>query len=207
MAAVIVFGIPAIIISMVCHEVAHGYAAHIFGDDTAKNQGRLSLNPMAHIHWFGSVVLPALCIVFGLPIFAMAKPVPINFEKIFNNKRAMFNVAVAGVVVNLILAFLFGIIFRMLGGFGSHGAFSATLVIFSVFMVQINVVLLVFNLLPIPPLDGSRLLSMWLPWDKAIWLESKSMLFIMLILFIFPYLPVLKAIVFLSEWILGVPMQ
>jgi len=207
MMAVIVFGIPAIIFSIVCHEVAHGYAAHIFGDDTAKNQGRLSLNPMAHIHWFGSVVLPALCIIFGLPIFAMAKPVPINFEMIFNNKRAMFCVAIAGVVVNLALALIFGGIFRMLGGFGSQGAFSAVLVIFSVFMVQINVVLMVFNLLPIPPLDGSRILTMWLSWDKAIWLESKAMFFIMLILFLFPHLPIIKAVMSLTSFILGSSLQ
>jgi len=204
---VIAIIVPVIIISMVCHEVAHGYAAHLFGDDTAKDLGRLSLNPMNHIHWFGSVVLPAVCLLFGLPVFAMAKPVPIDFRKLFNNKRAMFNVAIAGVVVNILLALVFGIVFRMLGGFEANGAIAELIALFSVFMVQVNVVLAVFNLFPIPPLDGSRLISMWLPWENAIKLERLSLLFILIIFMSLPYLPIIKIVMTLSSFVLGAPLQ
>lgn len=146
---VIVFG--AVIFSMVVHEVMHGLVSYLLGDDTAKLQGRLSLNPAKHIDPFMTLLVPVLLYMSGGPIFGGAKPVPIDTRKIKYGEYGLALVALAGPLSNFVLAF---ISFGLLVNFGEQSSLAA--LIFSI-MVQVNLGFMIFNLLPIPPLDGSRI--------------------------------------------------
>jgi len=142
-----------ILFSMSLHEMAHAYVAYWLGDDTARAQGRLTLNPLKHIDPVMSVLVPLLLALSGGPIFGGAKPVPLNFSRIKGGSFGVALVAMAGPLVNLILAYLaFCLVFysgvSVSAGWGSY-AFLA---------VQINLGFFVFNLIPIPPLDGSRVI-------------------------------------------------
>lgn len=146
--------IGVLVVSVILHEVAHGVVADWLGDKTARNAGRLTLNPVSHIDPFGSVLLPALLAFSGQPLFGWAKPVPVQPRNLSNPTTGMALVGVAGPATNLVLAFAGGQLLERTSG-------TVQLVIFS--FVLINVVLAVFNMLPIPPLDGSRLLLLVLP--------------------------------------------
>ena len=141
------------LMSVVLHEVAHGAVAFVRGDRTAKEMGRLTLNPIRHIDWFWTVLFPALLFIStrGQFMIGMAKPVPVNFQNLYRPKQDMIWVALAGPFANLILG---QILFL---GFKFTGAFVLLL------GVYFNVGLAVFNLLPVPPLDGSRILTGLLP--------------------------------------------
>lgn len=154
----IIFSILILVISIILHEVAHGYMANYLGDPTAKLQGRLTLNPVSHIDPVGSVILPALLALAHSPLLiGYAKPVPYNPYNL-RGKYGETWVAVAGPATNLFLALLFGLLIR-LGGVAMTpdllGAFTI--------IVYINLLLALFNLLPIPPLDGSKVLAGILP--------------------------------------------
>lgn len=140
------------LISLTFHEVAHGYTAHLLGDDTAKNMGRLTLNPIAHIDIMGLLCLIVLR-------FGWAKPVPINPYNFKNRKSGTLLVSLAGPMTNLLLAIVFGRVFVWTSSFNYY--FSVFLLLF----VRINVGLAIFNILPFPPLDGSKILASLLP-DK-----------------------------------------
>ncbi len=143
--------VPAIVI----HEVAHGYAAYLLGDTTAKDRGRLSLNPARHIDPWGTVLLPLLMVaVLGFG-FGYAKPVPINPYRFKNYRQGMFLTGIAGPISNLVLAAFSGLAFRLYGGVPILG--QALL-----FFALMNLVLMFFNLIPLPPLDGSRVLPLFL---------------------------------------------
>src|SRR5258706_2899430 len=147
------FYVVILIMSVVVHEVAHGFAAYHEGDDTAFRAGRLTLNPLKHIDLVGSVVLPLALVLTKSPfLFGWAKPVPYNPHNFKHKKRGTLFVASAGVLTNFLIAFIFGIGIRILAHFNIGGAFSA---IFNS-IVFVNLLLGVFNLLPIPPLYGSR---------------------------------------------------
>jgi len=151
----IVYFVIAILISLPIHEMMHGFAAYWLGDTTASDQGRLSLNPLKHIDPFMTVILPIVTIVlFGFPFLA-AKPVPFNPARLKFDEFGAAIVAAAGPFSNLILAFVAALLLRLTGG---NFAYS----FLSVFTV-INVALFVFNLIPIPPLDGSRVLYAFAP--------------------------------------------
>lgn len=154
-----IFSIIILIFSVVIHEVSHGYAALFEGDRTAEMQGRLTLNPLKHIDPVGSIIVPALCLLLGGFMFGWAKPVPINPYNFRNQKWGEAIVALAGPLSNLVLALVFGIVLRF-----SSNAFvnSPTGDILSI-IVLINLTLAIFNLIPIPPLDGSRLFFSLLP--------------------------------------------
>ena len=158
----IIFSIVVLIVSVVLHEVAHGYMANYLGDPTARLAGRLTLNPLSHVDPIGSVILPALLAITGSPLLiGYAKPVPYNPY----NLRGKFGetlVAASGPGTNLLLALLFALVIR----FGAVSMTAPMLGAFTI-IVYINLVLALFNLIPIPPLDGSKVLSGILPGPLA----------------------------------------
>lgn len=155
-----IFYIVILIMSVVIHEVSHGFMAEHFGDDTARNAGRLTLNPLKHLDLFGSILLPAVLVLTGSHfLFGWAKPVPYNPNNLSNRKWGTIAVASAGILANLFIAILFGIIIRVSSSFGLPTNFYF---ITSV-IVMVNLALAIFNLVPIPPLDGSKILFSFLP--------------------------------------------
>lgn len=158
--------LPVLILSVVFHEVAHGYVALRQGDQTAMMLGRLSLNPIPHLDPVGSLLVPGILALTGAPILGWARPVPVNPRNYRNYKRGDILVSLAGVAVNLALAIVFALLLALLTWVSPAGPLGGTLQILQTMMffgVQINVVLILFNLLPIPPLDGSHVLYHLLP--------------------------------------------
>ncbi len=159
----IIFQILILIVSVIIHEVSHGAMALAFGDKTAQYEGRITLNPLKHLDWFGSILLPFFLVISNAGfIIGWAKPVPYNPYNLRNRKIAEPLVALAGPLSNIIIALIFGILIRILVANGIFGAFITSLV----FVVMINIALAVFNLIPIPPLDGSKILFSLLPVGK-----------------------------------------
>ena len=187
-----IFYIAIVLFSVVIHEVSHGLMAYALGDSTAKYAGRLTLNPIPHIDIFGSIILPlvlAIPAVFGAPtiIFGWAKPVPYNPYNLKNQKWGPALVGAAGPGSNILIAVLFGLVIRFLPMLSLLSSefiqnFSATLAV----IVFLNLGLAIFNLVPIPPLDGSKMLFSVLPHQ---WAHIRELLerngFILLLVFIF----------------------
>lgn len=143
--------------SIIAHEISHGYAAHCLGDDTAKRAGRLSLNPLKHLDPIGSVLVPLLLILSGTGLlFGWAKPVPIHPGNFQDPRADNVKVALAGPFMNMLLAGIAALIFRVVAP-----------VDWLTTVVILNVTLALFNLIPLPPLDGSKLLTLFLPDDLA----------------------------------------
>lgn len=205
---ILILQIVVLIFSVMIHEVSHGLAALWLGDPTAKYAGRLTLNPVKHLDLWGSFLIPLLLIVSQVGvIFGWAKPVPYNPYNLRDQKNGPAIVGVAGPLSNLMLALIAGVSLRALLVLGVN----ESLFIYDVLVVFviINVLLLVFNMLPIPPLDGSKLLFSILPISE----QTKSMLeqygFILLFVVIFVFSSVLSALMFgvlnlFSNYIIGV---
>jgi Zn-dependent protease len=158
-----VFAIP-VIFAITLHEAAHGYVARYFGDATAYIQGRVTLNPLKHIDPIGTVLIPLLLAIFPVGfLFGYAKPVPVNFENLRNPKRDMIWVALAGPAINLFQALLWLIIGIAISKFGVRELFFYAVVNAG---VLVNCVIFAFNLVPVPPLDGGRVVMGLLP-DRA----------------------------------------
>lgn len=154
-----------VLVCITIHEVSHGRVARMLGDPTAQSMGRLSLNPLRHIDPFGTVLLPLLLAISGLPPFGYAKPVPVDPRYFRDHRMGMFLTGLAGPASNLVVAAVGAAAFRLLGlslagASPSTAGALATLVL--MLFVEINVVLAVFNMLPIPPMDGSRVLPLFL---------------------------------------------
>ena len=147
----LIFVFVVTVFSMVLHELAHGFTAYKLGDDTAKNDGRLSLNPLKHIDPFMTIIIPLVLAISGMPVFGGAKPVPVDSRKVKGGEWGFALVAFAGPFTNLVLAFIFFLLFAWTGGTGLLGTFLST-------GVMVNLGFCLFNILPIPPLDGSRIL-------------------------------------------------
>jgi Zn-dependent protease len=219
-----VYAIP-VIIAITFHEAAHGWVAYKKGDPTAKMLGRVTLNPFPHIDPFGTILLPAMMLLLGMGmVFGWAKPVPVNFRLLRDQKRDPIYVAAAGVVTNLVLAVVSGIIFRILTALDpallleamTHGAAPLTdtparavlvpLTLMCAVSVQFNVLLAFFNLIPVPPLDGGRIAVGLLPPRASMALasvERYGMLVVLLLLMVGPLGIIWRFVDMLSTFILG----
>lgn len=165
-----------IVPSIILHEIAHGYVALFFGDDTAKRAGRLTLNPIAHVDPVGTLIVPALLALKGIGFFGWAKPVPVNLAKLRSPRNHGVLVALAGPATNLLLALGAGIAFKVLfaNSYGPLGIVAEVIYVFGL----MNVSLAIFNLMPIPPLDGSVLFERLLPrswWPGYLQIRRYSM--------------------------------
>jgi len=207
----VIFFIAILIMSVVIHEVSHGFMAEYLGDDTARRAGRLTLNPIKHLDLFGSIILPALLYFTAGFAFGWAKPVPYNPNNLRNKRWGTVAVASAGILANLFIAVLFGLLIRFAPQLG--------LPVFNPFVIPpfykitmdiviVNIGLAIFNLVPLPPLDGSKILFNILPKSfNPLFeiLERYSILFLLVfILFLSNYLYPVLAFVF--HLITGLPL-
>ncbi len=183
-----------VLLAITVHEVAHGWMAMRLGDRTAMMLGRLTLNPLKHIDPFGTIVLPALMLVLGGFVFGWAKPVPVTWENLRRPKRDMAIVALAGPVANLAMALLWLLVVHF-GGWLMEGNewLGAPLVYMGVAGIFINVVLMVLNLLPLPPLDGGRIAVGLLPGPLA-WRYSRIEPYGMIIILVLFFTQILGSI-------------
>ena len=160
---------PPVLLAITLHEVAHGWAARYLGDPTAASLGRLSLNPIKHIDPIGTVAVPAILFMMSGFLFGWAKPVPVNMQRLNDPKRDMALVAAAGPASNFVMAFMWAIVIKF--GFMSESELlSAILIQMGKVGLSINLILMVLNLIPIPPLDGGRVLSGVLPDNLSLML-------------------------------------
>jgi len=156
--------LAVLIMSLSFHEAAHAWAADRLGDRTARQLGRLTLNPLAHIDWIGTVLFPLIAISSGIPLIGWAKPVPVDMRNLRDPRRDFALVALAGPVSNLVLSVVFGLVFEIyLRSTDTPGLLAQTLLM----AVIINVMLAVFNMIPVPPLDGGNVLMGLVPHSVA----------------------------------------
>ena len=187
----IVVNFTPLIIAIVMHELAHGYVAYILGDNTAKRMKRLSLNPLRHVDILGTIILPFMLIVAqsGL-VIGWAKSVPVNFKKLKNIKRDTILVASAGIVTNIFLA-LISVALLKLAPYISSPNVQALYTLFLVKMMVFNIIIAIFNAIPIPPLDGSKILFGWIDnprVQKILNSEQIGMGVIFFLIFAVPYI-------------------
>ncbi|MBU0646834.1 site-2 protease family protein [Patescibacteria group bacterium] len=198
----IIFSLIIILFSAVMHEYMHGWMADRLGDSTARDAGRLTLNPINHIDLWGSILMPALIFIStqGGLVFGYAKPVPFNPYNLKDQKYGVAKVAIAGPLANFFVALFLGLLLRFLPGLDSN------LVMFIATIIQINLVLFVFNLLPIPPLDGSKVIMPFLPYvwqEKLLNMEQYGM-YIVLIFVLFGFPLIVPIINLLFNLIIGI---
>ena len=181
----VIFTLIILLFSIMIHEIAHGASAYSLGDPTAKYMGRLTLNPLKHLDPVGSVLVPLSLALIGAPLIGWAKPVPINPNNFRDKKWGELKVSFAGPASNLFIALFFGIFLRILLYFG----FTETFIQAAGYIVFINLLLALFNLIPIPPLDGSHILFSFIPSSEQLKLAlSRYGFFILIfIIFFFPW--------------------
>lgn len=196
-----IFEILIIVFSVVIHEVSHGSIAYALGDPTAKNMGRLTINPLVHIDPFGSLILPFLLVLAGAPAFGWAKPVPYNPYNLRNQRWGPALVGIAGPLSNVFVALVFGLSVRFAGALGLPSPF----IQIAGSIMFLNLGLAVFNLIPFPPLDGSRVLAAIAPyqWHRALdFLEHYGIFILILILPVISSF-VVPVILFFARLIIG----
>lgn len=180
-----IFQIAILIFSVVVHEVAHGYAAYFLGDSTAKYQGRLTLNPVKHLEFFGSIFLPLILFISGSNfLIGWAKPVPYNPYNLRDQRWGEAIVAAAGPLSNIVIALFFGLLIRF--GLSFEIIQNAEILRIMSFIVFTNLLLAIFNLIPIPPLDGSKILFTFLGlrWGKVrLFLEQYGIFLVLFFVF------------------------
>jgi len=187
-----IFALP-VLFAITVHEAAHGYAARHFGDRTAEMMGRLSLNPVRHIDLVGTILMPLLTLAVSPFMFGWAKPVPVDFRNLRNPKKDMFWVAAAGPASNFVMAIAWAVVRKIAIHLNQSDAFYEPLVYMGEAGVLVNVVIMVLNLLPIPPLDGGRILVSLLP-PRAAWQVARIEPYGMYILILLIMTHVLSAI-------------
>ncbi len=193
-----IFSILVLLASVIAHEVAHGYSAYLLGDPTAKMAGRLTWNPLSHIDWLGSIVIPAILFLTSAGVvFGWAKPVPYNPNNLRNRKWGTIAVALAGVVTNFTIAIVFSLLLKILG---ATGHLSEPIVFISSLIILTNILLGIFNLVPLPPLDGSRVLFALLPARLAQYehvLERYSFpIFLIFVIFLWGHVAPIVTVIF-----------
>ena len=167
---ILIYALP-VVFAITLHEAAHGYVAHRLGDNTAWMMGRVTLNPFPHIDPMGTLVMPVILFLAtgGHFLFGYARPVPVRFGNLNQPKRDMIWVALAGPVSNLVQALLWGVVLYALAGAGVQERFFLEVAKAG---IKVNAVMFAFNLFPLPPLDGGRILVGLLPWKQAVWLSK-----------------------------------
>ncbi len=199
----LIFQLAILLMSVVIHEFAHGWMALYLGDPTARNFGRLTLNPIKHLDFFGSLLVPLFLVIVRSPfVFGWAKPVPYNPHNLRDQKYGPAKVAIAGPSANLLVALIFGLVLRFMpeGILASTGLFQILSII-----VFINILLAVFNLIPIPPLDGSKLLFAFLPasLDNIRIALERYGTFILLLFIIFAFQWIIPLVFFIFQLLVG----
>ena len=178
-----VFSLIVLFFSIVIHEIAHGSVAYYLGDNTAKNAGRLTINPLVHLDLFGTIILPLMLFLSGLPVFGWAKPVPVNPYNFNDQKWGDLKVAIAGPSANLLIGTIFSLMIRFF-------SLSERLISFFTIIAIYNFALAIFNLIPVPPLDGSHILFTFLS-DKffklKVMLRQYGSMILLLFLFLFGF--------------------
>jgi Zn-dependent protease len=204
----ILLAIP-VIVAITFHEAAHGYVALHFGDSTAKDEGRVTLNPLKHVDPFGTILLPALLYFTAGFLFGYAKPVPVKFGQLRNPRWDMIWVAIAGPAMNIALAIVSAILLRIALTQGLTAESPFVQVLMS--SVYLNAILAVFNMLPLPPLDGSKVVAPFLPIELArpyLAFERFGMLILLLLVFVAPMLSARNGIDFdVFRWLVRDPAQ
>jgi Zn-dependent protease len=158
-----VIQLPVLLFSVIVHECSHGWVAFIHGDDTAERSGRLTLNPVPHLDAFGTFFVPAICFLLQAPMFGWAKPVPVDGSRLRNPRRDMMRVALAGPIANIFLACIAVVALKLATLVPLSAQFAQTLRDVLLFGAMVNLFLAFFNLIPVFPLDGSRVLEGLLP--------------------------------------------
>ena len=177
---------PGLLLAVIVHEYAHGYVAKLFGDDTAERDGRLTFNPAVHIDMMGTVVFPLIGVIFGWGVIGWAKPVPVTPRNFKNVRKGIFWVSFAGPLSNFILGTISGILFAVLATFlPKDFSLYAPLLYMLQYSVFINFLLGAFNLIPFPPLDGSRMVASFLKGEALHKYESLAQYAPMVILLVF----------------------
>ncbi len=198
-----IFYIAILIMSVVIHEVSHGFMAEYFGDKTARYAGRLTLNPLKHLDFFGSIILPVVLVLSNSPfLFGWAKPVPYNPDNLSNKKWGTIAVAIAGILANLLIVIVFSIFMRL----GVHFDIASVSFYFICgLIVFLNLLLALFNLMPFPPLDGSKILFAFLP-ARFFYLEAvfeRYAIFILLFFIFFIWSYIVPVILYLYVLLTG----
>ena len=200
--------VVVLIMSVVVHEFAHGYTAYLLGDNTARLRGRLTLNPLKHIDPIGSVILPLiLAFIPGSFIIGWAKPVPYNPNNLRDIKKGTFLVSIAGILANLIIVVIFGLLIRFSLVFGMALPFSFYDITSKI--VFLNLILALFNLMPVPPLDGFKILFSFIS-DKYRYIENfleQYGIILLLIFVFFIWAKVFPIVLFLFHFITGISLM
>jgi len=197
-----------LILSVMAHEISHGLMADHLGDPTARLMGRLSLNPIKHIDLMGSIIVPGLLIIMQTPfLIGWAKPVPINPLNFRDQRYGEAKVSFAGPGANLVIALAFGLAIRITILVGASSTFVINLLGLFQIIVWINLLLAVFNLIPIPPLDGSHILFTFLPkgWEKVKIFMERYSLILLLFFILFLFKLIVPVVSFLFQSITGIP--